>query len=268
MKKNVNDLATLILRKKENSKGLHINEIVEQIMSSENTDLFNSSENDSRDIVKNRVNDYLNKEAKKPNSEISRVKNPKTKKDKRGYYRVKQNRPTIKIKPINTTGNPEITPKTTDNNRVTTNYIGKAGECAVMSELLFRGYNVNSMLVDEGVDIVASKDNIFYYVQVKTTVMNERNTIHASINQVRFSEFLGSQIRYVVVGHCEINGVATNLMFVFNEQDIQRFVHENALKVSNNSLHIKIKFDEDTNKPLIYDGKISLPIDFYLDKFL
>ena len=38
-------------------------------------------------------------------------------------------------------------------------YIGTAGEHLVVSELLFRGYNASTMSVDEGLDIVATKDN-------------------------------------------------------------------------------------------------------------
>ncbi|MBR3794271.1 MAG: hypothetical protein IKK27_10130, partial [Alistipes sp.] len=32
-------------------------------------------------------------------------------------------------------------------------YIGRAGELSVMSELMFRGYNVNRMMIDDGIDI-------------------------------------------------------------------------------------------------------------------
>lgn len=43
-------------------------------------------------------------------------------------------------------------------------FTGKAGECAVMSELLFRGFNVNRMMVDGGIDLVAFKEgNYFFY---------------------------------------------------------------------------------------------------------
>lgn len=48
---------------------------------------------------------------------------------------------------------------------IDTNYIGKAGECAVLSELMFRGYNANVMLIDEGIDIIAEKNNVYYYIQ-------------------------------------------------------------------------------------------------------
>lgn len=48
------------------------------------------------------------------------------------------------------------------------NYFGKAGEFAVISELLFWGVNVSPMIVDQGVDLVAEKNNKYFYIQVKT----------------------------------------------------------------------------------------------------
>lgn len=47
-------------------------------------------------------------------------------------------------------------------------YTGKAGEYAVFSELLFRGFNASIMTVDDGVDIVTSKNSRFFFIQVKT----------------------------------------------------------------------------------------------------
>lgn len=40
---------------------------------------------------------------------------------------------------------------------------GAAGETAVISELLFREFNANRMMVDKGIDIVATKDNVYRY---------------------------------------------------------------------------------------------------------
>lgn len=43
-----------------------------------------------------------------------------------------------------------------------TMFIGKAGEMAVIAELLYQGYTANTMIVDQGIDVVASRDNKFY----------------------------------------------------------------------------------------------------------
>ncbi len=49
-------------------------------------------------------------------------------------------------------------------------FTGKAGEYGVFSELLYWGYNPAMMVVDHGVDIVASKDDQYFHIQVKTKV--------------------------------------------------------------------------------------------------
>jgi hypothetical protein len=48
-----------------------------------------------------------------------------------------------------------------------TQYIGKAAEHLIASELFFRGYNASIMGVDEGTDIVAVKDGKMFNFQVK-----------------------------------------------------------------------------------------------------
>ena len=46
--------------------------------------------------------------------------------------------------------------------------LGKAGEYLTAGKLLLNGFNVFSGAIDDGIDIVASKDNKFYKIQVKT----------------------------------------------------------------------------------------------------
>ncbi|MDP1573265.1 hypothetical protein [Hydrogenophaga sp.] len=76
---------------------------------------------------------------------------------KRGIYRLKKQ--TVKT--------PKLpAPKFEE---LSTNYTGKAGEYAVMSELLFWGFNVSLMAVDEGIDIIATKENKYFHIQVKAT---------------------------------------------------------------------------------------------------
>lgn len=49
-------------------------------------------------------------------------------------------------------------------------FLGRAGEYAVASELLFWGFNVSLMAVDQGVDLVVEKEGKFRHIQVKTSV--------------------------------------------------------------------------------------------------
>lgn len=77
-------------------------------------------------------------------------------KPQKGVYRLKQER-------IATIASKIIVPP------VSTGFMGKAGEHAVMSELLFWGYNASLMTVDEGIDIVASKAGRYFHIQVKAS---------------------------------------------------------------------------------------------------
>ena len=49
-----------------------------------------------------------------------------------------------------------------------THFIGKAGEYLVAGRLIFMGYNASILSVDEGIDIVAIKEDKLYNIQVKT----------------------------------------------------------------------------------------------------
>jgi len=55
--------------------------------------------------------------------------------------------------------------------RMLSSIIGKAGEYRVTSELLLRGYNPSTRIVDDGVDIVLDNQKT---IQVKTVTMSHR----------------------------------------------------------------------------------------------
>lgn len=156
--------------------------------------------------------------------------------------------------------------------KVDSNYIGKAGECAVMSELLFRGYNVNNMMVDEGIDLVASKDNLFYYIQVKTKTIEEKNKLYFQVKEERFNTFIGTgtQMRYILVGRCIIKGEIRDIFFQFNNTDIQRFLSLGVIPIpaqDSKTLSIKIEFEIRTGKAYLYDGRKRDDISFYMNNF-
>ncbi len=114
---------------------------------------------------------------------------------RKGFYRLKQTRTQSVIKRIEMPS-------------VTTDFLGKAGEHAVMGELLFWGYNVSMMTVDQGIDLVASKDNKYYHIQVKTTCPAEGSeTFSFQVKQKSFEANHGSLMWYVFVmrkgSYCE-----------------------------------------------------------------
>lgn len=89
---------------------------------------------------------------------------------RRGIYKLKISRASI-----------TKTIKVPEQPKVSSQFTGKAGEYAVMSELLFYGFNVSAMTVDDGIDLVASKDESYFHIQVKTA-----NVTAAATNKYQF----------------------------------------------------------------------------------
>lgn len=240
---------------KQNPKGLHVNDIAKII-----SDTYGISIND----VLKKVQSICASDVKKKSGDITRVLNPKTNKPKKGWYRyVIRRGSTIKIAPTNPVSISQDTPTTS---KMATTFEGKAGECAVMSELLWRDYNVNTFLVDDGVDIVASKNNMFYLLQVKTTKLVS-NRVSIRLNNARFTTYSGFNIRYIIVIRSQINNIDTNLFFIFNTDDINRFINQKRIKAPTDTdgfINVKIKFVN--NIPIIYDTEEE-DISYYMNKW-
>ncbi len=137
-------------------------------------------------------------------------------------------------------------------------YIGRAGECAVMSELLFRGYNANRMMIDNGIDIIAVKDNTYYYIQVKTTTI-KNGKIYAHIGLDRFNQYIDAQLRYIIVARYKEKDkgkdIDKNMFFTFTPDEIKKGIFQQHIKQNTDSVSIKIKFHEKSGDPILYDVK-------------
>ena len=107
-------------------------------------------------------------------------------KPRKGWYRLKQERLIAPGKGIK--------PPTTDKA-----FTGKAGEFAVMSELLFWGYNASIMSVDDGIDVIASKNNKYFHVQVKTAAEQDGGRFQFAIKYSSFKEHDSALMFYVFV---------------------------------------------------------------------
>lgn len=104
----------------------------------------------------------------------------------KGVYRLKQDRSPSVVSKIEA---PDIS----------TNFMGKAGEYAVMSELLFWGYNASLMSVDVGIDVVANKNNRYFHIQVKTSTPQNNGKFFFSIKKKAFDENNSASTYYVFV---------------------------------------------------------------------
>lgn len=119
---------------------------------------------------------------------FGKVKN-KTGGLRRGVYRVRQSR-----------GKSDVTPPVQEpTTPISSNFIGKAGEHAVMAELLYRGFNSSLMAVDEGVDIVASKNNQYFHIQVKTSALGANGKYAFFIKNSSFEANNGGKVFYILV---------------------------------------------------------------------
>lgn len=124
--------------------------------------------------------------------------------------------------------------------QISTQYVGKAGEHLVVSELLFKGYNASIMSVDEGLDIVATKEEHLYNIQVKTSTENKFNQYISDIRISSFEKHNRSNTYYIFV----LKGKQTNFL-ILPYYEIQKNVdQENILVINKNTryrVNIKIR---------------------------
>ena len=216
--------------------GMHIKKITEQLM---DDNMFLASM--GYEEVKNMAKSLLDEHSKK-GGKFERIIHNKKKKP--GYYRIKKERTQPLPDPYFKT-ELDLIEETSDNEsqgkKGSTNFFGKAGEYAVMSELLFQEYNANNMTVDEGIDIIASKNNNFYFVQVKTMTLQSGHKARTTIKQKNFDKFINQQMRYVIAVKCS----SEIKFFTLTNESIELLLHKQAIgRNKDGSLSIKIKYGE------------------------
>lgn len=162
----------------EAKQPMHVNDIAAEAVRT------HRNEQMSADEFARRVSSALAANLKTKTPAFGKVKN-KDGSLKRGIYRVRQTRASA--------------PKPIEAPQVTTAFLGKAGEHAVMSELLFWGFNASLMAVDEGIDVVASKDNRYFHIQVKTASPSDTGRYTFTIRNESFESNDSAQTFYIFV---------------------------------------------------------------------
>lgn len=141
-------------------------------------------------------------------------------------------------------------------------YIGKAGEHAVLSELLFRGYNAALMSVDVGVDIMANKNNGVFNIQVKTrNISTKHNAFYFNLRIISFERHSAGRTFYIFI--LRENGKLDYLILPFNE--IEKSIEEEFIHVVGNGKLYRITIKK-------RDGKICLgrnenDVSYYLNRW-
>ncbi len=126
--------------------------------------------------------------------------------------------------------------------KIETGYTGKAGEHLVCSELLFRGYNASIMSVDMGIDIIATKHNKLFSIQVKTANLNSFNYYNFDIRKTSFQKAHSGSVFYLFV----LKGKIENNFFILPHVVVEQKVHEKAILEINkgNTYRVNIKMRE------------------------
>ena len=158
------------------------------------------------------------KRVENKDSLYQRVKNDKGG-YKKGIYKLRKPKPSKAPK----TPKPILAPVETPMS-VESLYMGSAGEMAVCSELLFREYNVSRMSVDDGIDIVAMKNNKTYYIQVKT-VQIKSESFSIQIKTKSYERYNANDCYYIIVARGE-----TTKFIIATADDIRRLIERGSSK--------------------------------------
>jgi len=249
MNKTRKDLIAEVLA--NHKHGLHVDDIANELLSKgleKNYPLEELSQKVSLALSQD-IRKYKNK------SRFSIVKNKKGG-HKRGWYRLKIKHKTDEERVI---GAIEKGTENENKNLRNTNYIGIAGEYAVLSELLFNEFNAAVMTVDVGVDVVAFKNGKYFYIQVKTS--KKHGSFYTTISTKQFEKYNEAGTYYIFVLRYTSNGKEINGFIIMNSATLQIYRDKKVIKKSN-SLNISIS---------IKGGKIILnnkeDISVYLDRF-
>jgi len=223
------EIATSVLES-ANSE-LHVDEIAQRAISS------GLIQGILPEDLSKKLSSALSQSVGRPSTPFAKLKN-KTGGFKRGVYRLKRTR--------HTTPEPTIPePPPVDD----TGFVGRGGEYAVMSELLFRGFNVSLMSVDKGVDIVAANDkDKYFHIQVKTA--NSKDGLYQfGIKRKSFDANHSSQTFYVFALRKESR---CDFVIMPNSQ-IANFVTLGVIK-GQDTLSIRITYDSKTRKHSLNNG--------------
>ena len=144
---------------------------------------------------------------------------------------------------------------------VSSGFIGKAGEHLVCSELLFRGFNASIMSVDTGLDIVATRENQLFGIQVKTSRLHKTKTYTFDVRKVSLERHSAGNVYYIFVLYSE--GQANFLILPFFE--IEKKLHEKAiLEVDYGKRYrVNIKFRDEH----VYLGNLDHVMDYFLNNW-
>lgn len=224
MEKRLNNIEIAIEVLKKSNREMHVNEIAEKAIIDKLVTDFSVTE------FSKKLSASLSLNVKR-SSPIGRVKNSKGG-NKRGFYKLKR------------VATKELPPPIPEPQQIEdSGFIGKAGEFAVMSELLFRGFNASFMVVDKGVDVIAANDKgKYFHIQVKTA--NYKSDVFTiGIRRKSFEINHSGHTFYIFVLRQNLN---CDFLIMPNNQ-VANYVALGVIK-GVETLSVRINYDKKTKK--------------------
>ena len=136
-------------------------------------------------------------------------------------------------------------------------FVGKSGEHWVCAELLARGFNASIMCVDVGMDIIATRNNQLYSLQVKTARLSKANTYIYDLREVSLARGHSGVVFYVFVmfdayGHRDCA--------IIPSHKLDELIHNQAVKsIPNAKVRVTLKVREDE----LYLGTMDHVVTYY-----
>ncbi len=227
---NIIEIARTILE--QEGKELHFREIAKRAM------ILDKSLGADEEVVAKKFGQaltaHINKNDKKPTSIFKRLSNGKGG-FKAGIYGLKK-----KALPKHPIPLPGVSP-------MITTFTGKAGEYGVFSELLYWGYNPAMMVVDHGVDIVASKEGEYFHIQVKTANPNANKSFNYKINKDVFEAHENSKTFYVFVVRRDVKGRPISDYVIMPSSFIRQLMDRNIINTGKD-ISLSITFENNVFK--------------------
>ena len=153
--------------------------------------------------------------------------------------------------------NPMVTQVPTIAPQLKSPFTGKAGEFATSSELLFYGYNASAMAVDDGIDIIASKEKDYFHIQVKTANSSDNGAHQFSIQRKRFEVKHSYQTFYIFLLRAHDQYRYFNDYLILPSIQIRQFIETGVIKDSPN---FSIRVQKDRQGRFILNAKLDVTI--------
>jgi hypothetical protein len=202
--------------------GSHVDELADEIVKN------HPHIKDSTDVIAKKLSATFSSSIKRKKGEFLRVKN-KQGGFKRGVYKLSKKLTQQPAAPIRPTG-------------ISTGFVGKGGEHAVLSALLFEGYNASIMTVDDGIDIVASKETKYFHIQVKAAT-EKNNSFQFTIQKSSFNRHNNNKTFYILLCRRYLKTHTQNDLIILPNATINHYISAGTIK-NGPSLNLNVSIEK------------------------